>query len=98
MHVAIFQVVVPDKLAPHFVAAKTFIPVLRDRPGSTYTFISGACGKNVIMRGRGNISVAQGALKMLSAVIMDENRDKEIRINEVRVYRNSHIIQCLQEY
>ena len=79
------QACYPDKLAPHFIAAKTFIPALCERPGATYTSISGTVGANQIMRGFGNFSVAGGAQTKMSAVIMDEYRDKEIRVNEVRV-------------
>ena len=80
------QMCFPEKLTPQFVAAKTFIPALASTPGATYTFINGPSGKDFVMRKFGNVCIGNRAQSRMCDVLMDEYRDKEIRINEVRVH------------
>jgi len=59
-------------LTPHFVAAKTFLPLVADREGSTYTFITGVSGERVIVPGSGLLTVAIAGLFSLIKVLQGE--------------------------
>lgn len=65
-------------LTTHFNVAKTFIPVLAGRPGTSYTFINGVAGLNPIP-GAGLISVSSAGQFMLKDVMAAEN--DTVRIN-----------------
>ena len=71
-------------LTTHFVTARTFLPVLAQTKGSSYTFLGGAAGVNPLP----NYSVvaipAAGQL-MMAKVLMQEMADKGVRINEVMI-------------
>jgi len=64
--------VLHNLLTPHFVAAKTFLPLVADREGSTYTFITGVSGERVIAPGTGLLTVAIAGLFSLIKVLQGE--------------------------
>lgn len=65
-------------LTAHFVLARTFVPVLASRPGTSYTLINGAGGLHPVP-GSGSISVSAAAQLMLKDVLAAEN--EAVRIN-----------------
>ena len=65
-------------LTAHFVVAKTFLPVLADRPRASYTLINGGGGLTPIP-GSGPISVSAAGQLMLKDVLAAEN--DTVRIN-----------------
>ena len=71
-------------LTTHFVTARTFLPVLAKTEGSSYTFLGGGAADTPIP----NYSVvaipAAGQL-MMAKVVMQEMKDRGIRINQVIV-------------
>ena len=67
------------------MAAKTFIPILSDKPGSTYTFISGGSG-NIVVPNYGNLCLANSSQLKLAAILMEEYKEKNVRVNDVSHY------------
>lgn len=67
-------------LTAHFILAKTFIPVLAERSGSSYTLINGAGGLSAVQKA-GPISVSAAAQLMLKDVLAEEN--PIVRINSL---------------
>ena len=69
-------------LTTHFVTAKTFLPVLTQTKGSSYTFLGGGAANTAIP----NYSVvgipAAGQL-MMAQIVMQEMADSGVRINQV---------------
>ncbi|KAG7473216.1 hypothetical protein MATL_G00093360 [Megalops atlanticus] len=68
-----------------FVSWKTFFPLVRDNPGSTYTFITGGAGDKLLMPGTGFLTVgAAGALGLCQA-LREEYPDTPCKINQVKI-------------
>ena len=75
-----WQKVLTDNLTSHVVAAKTFLPVLGRRPGTSYLFINGGAALTPIPHS-GPISVAAAAQLMLKDVLVAELPSLSVRIN-----------------
>jgi NAD(P)-dependent dehydrogenase (short-subunit alcohol dehydrogenase family) len=75
---------VDDYLIAHFLAARTFVPVLE--PGGSYVFINGPLAFESMFEGSGLVSVVTAAQAMLARVLMKEIGDRPVRLNEVVVY------------
>ncbi len=77
-----WQRVLSDNLTAHFVAARTFLPVVAARGGS-YTFIAGPAGEQPVPFA-GPVSVAVAGQLMLKRVLVEEGRHtgSAARINE----------------
>lgn len=65
-------------LTTHFNVAKTFMPVLAEQSGASYTFINGAAALNPIP-GSGPLSVSAAGQLMLKDVMAAEN--ETVRVN-----------------
>jgi len=80
LDVKTYQQVMDDRLTVHFIVAKTFLPILADRPGSSYVFIHGSSGFYPIAHS-GPVSIAGAAQVMLKDVFAKEMESKPVRIN-----------------
>jgi 3-oxoacyl-[acyl-carrier protein] reductase len=69
-----------NNLTPHFLFAKTFLPLIADSYDSTYTMINGGSALIPFPTG-GHISIAASAQIMMKNVLTMENKDKPVRIN-----------------
>lgn len=78
---------IDSNLTAHFIAAKTFLPVLK--PGSSYTLIGGGAALKP-MPNYGLVCVPAAAEVMLTQVLIEEMKGSGIRINEVIL--NSYIL------
>lgn len=73
-----------DYLIAHFLAVRTFLPLIQ--PGGSYTFINGPLAFDSLFEGTGLVSIATAAQAMLARVVMKETRQIPVRVNEVIVY------------
>lgn len=73
-----------DYLIAHFLAVRTFLPLIE--PGGSYTFINGPLAFDSLFEGTGLVSIATAAQAMLARVVMKETRPIPVRVNEVIVY------------
>lgn len=73
---------VDERLTPHVVVARTFLPIVADRPGSSYTTINGSAALEPVA-GAGPQCVASAGLLMLTDVLAEEHRDSPVRINSL---------------
>ena len=78
---------IDSNLTSHFLAAKTFLPVLKR--GSTYTLIGGGAAIKA-MPNYGLVCIPAAAEVMLTQVLIEEMKSSGIRINEVIL--NSYIL------
>lgn len=78
--VELWQKLINSSLTAHFIFARTFLPVIANKAGSSYTFINGAGGLNPVPTA-GPISVSAAAQLMLKDVLAAELKDKPVRIN-----------------
>ncbi len=69
-------------LTTHFVCARTFLPILEQQPGSSYTFLGGTAAEKAIPN-YSLIAIPAAAQLMMAKVLMEEMKDSPIRINEV---------------
>lgn len=69
-----------SNLTSHFIAARTFLPVLQR--GSTYTLIGGGAADQAIAN-YGPVCVPAAGEIMLAQVLIEENNGSGVRINEV---------------
>ncbi len=76
-----------SNLTAHFIAAKTFLPVLER--GSSYTLIGGGAALKA-MPNYGLVCIPAAAEVMLTQVLIEEMKDSGVRINEVIL--NSYIV------
>ena len=77
--------VLDDHLTAHFVAARTFLPVVAARPGGSYTFLVGPAGETPVP-GSAPVSVAVAGVLMLKRAFAQELRHTGVRVNEVMVH------------
>jgi len=80
----IWNSIMENSLTAHFVAARTFLPVLADLEGSSYTFLNGGAALYPIPTA-GPISVAASAQLMLKDNLAEEYMDNAVRINTLLV-------------
>lgn len=69
------------KFSPHFIAAKTFIPALSDKPNTSYTIIGGG---DIVIPSYGCLNLSNSIVHSLCLVLMAEYKKAKIRVNEVR--------------
>lgn len=80
-----WQQYLDSNLTSHFIAARTFIPVLKERKGATYTLIGGSAAE-VPIPNVSPVSIPAAGQLMLAQVLMQENKGSAVRINEVIVH------------
>jgi 3-oxoacyl-[acyl-carrier protein] reductase len=73
-----------DYVVAHFLAVRTFLPLIS--AGGSYTFINGPLAFDPLFEGTGLVSVATAAQAMLARVVMKETQHMPVRVNEVIVY------------
>lgn len=79
--------VIDNFMTAHFVTARTFLPVVADRDGSTYTMVNGLSGPtgDIAAPGAGLMAVASAGEHMLMQALAEnaEQHSKSVRINEL---------------
>lgn len=79
--------VIDNFMTAHFVAARTFLPVVTERDGSTYTLINGLSGPTgeIAAPGAGLMAVASAGEHMLMRTLAEnaEEYGESVRINEL---------------
>jgi NAD(P)-dependent dehydrogenase (short-subunit alcohol dehydrogenase family) len=77
-----WNTILRNNLTSHFIVARTFLPVLADRPGSSYVFINGdAC--DVPVPNSGPISIVAAAQLMMKDVVAAELGGQGARVNSL---------------
>ena len=77
---ATFNQVLAERLTTHFLVAKAFLKVLKDKPGASYLFIHSAAGF-VPIANSGPGSIAGAAQAMLKDVFVKELEGAPVRIS-----------------
>lgn len=80
LDLATFNQVLSERLTTHFLIAKTFLKVLKDKPEASYLFIHSAAGFTPIPNS-GPVSIAGAAQAMLKDVFAKELEASPVRIN-----------------
>lgn len=75
-------------LTTHFVCARTFLPILAQNKGSSYTFLGGAAADTPIPN-YSLVAVPAAGQLMMAKVLMEELKQSGVRINEVVI--NSYV-------
>ncbi|HYW18714.1 MAG TPA: SDR family oxidoreductase [Nodularia sp. (in: cyanobacteria)] len=83
--IAEWQQYLDSNLTSHFIAARTFLPVIQEHQGASYTLIGGAAAE-VAIPNVSPVSISAAGQLMLAQVLMEENKGKAVRINEVIVH------------
>ncbi|MEA5565358.1 MULTISPECIES: SDR family oxidoreductase [unclassified Anabaena] len=83
--IAEWQQYLDSNLTSHFIAARTFLPVLQENQGASYTLIGGAAAE-VPIPNVSPVSITAAGQLMLAQVLMQENKGSSVRINEVIVH------------
>lgn len=84
MPLRIWNHIMENSLTAHFVAAKTFLPMLADLNGSSYTLLNGGAALYPIPSA-GPISVSASAQLMLKDVLSAEYEHSQVRINTLLI-------------
>jgi NAD(P)-dependent dehydrogenase (short-subunit alcohol dehydrogenase family) len=71
-----------SNLTPHFVAAKTFLPVLARRPSASYTLLGGISAVYQVPL-YSVVSINSAAQLMLARYLIEEMKDTPVRIHQV---------------
>jgi len=71
-----------SNLNAHLITARTFLPVLAERRGTSYTLLGGASALRPIAR-YGPVGINSAAQLMMARILMEEMKDTPVRINEV---------------
>jgi NAD(P)-dependent dehydrogenase (short-subunit alcohol dehydrogenase family) len=71
-----------SNLTPHYIAARTFLPVLADRKGSSYTLLGGVSAVLPISN-YSVVAINSAGQLMMAKVLMEEMKDSCVRINQV---------------
>ncbi len=71
-----------SNLTAHYVAAKTFLPLLADRPGSSYTLLGGLSAV-VPVANYSVVSINSAAQLMMARILQEEMKHSAVRINQV---------------
>ena len=72
-----------DNLVPHFIAAKTLVPLIRS--GGLYLSIGGGSA-DFVWPEHGHISIGQAALRMLIQVMAQELAGTQVHLRELMIY------------
>lgn len=78
------RAVMATYLESQFLVAKAFVPVLRNRPGASYTVVTGAAGEMPVPDA-GFVVTAAAGLFGLSIMLRAEHQDDPFRLNEFRI-------------
>lgn len=71
-----------SNLRAHFVAARTFLPALAGRPGSSYTLLGGISALRPIPF-YSPVAINSAGQLMMAEILMAEMKGSQVRINEV---------------
>jgi NAD(P)-dependent dehydrogenase (short-subunit alcohol dehydrogenase family) len=71
-----------SNLKAHFLAARTLLPVLAGRPGSSYTLLGGLSAL-VPVPLYGPVAINSAAQLMMARILMQEMKTAQVRINQV---------------
>jgi NAD(P)-dependent dehydrogenase (short-subunit alcohol dehydrogenase family) len=71
-----------SNLTPHFVAARTFLPILAKQKGASYTLLGGLSAVLTIPL-YSVVSINSAAQLMMARVLMEEFKGANVRINQV---------------
>lgn len=71
-----------SNLRAHFVVARTFLPELAGRPGSSYTLLGGASALRPVPL-YSPVAINSAAQLMMAEILMVEMKRAKVRINEV---------------
>ena len=71
-------------LTTHFVCAHTFLPMLENKQGSSYTLLGGAAAETVVPN-YSLVGIPAAAQLMMAKILMQEMKDEPVRINEVMI-------------
>lgn len=71
-----------DNLRAHFVAARTLLPALAERPGTTYTLLGGLSALLPIPL-YSPVAINSAAQLMMAEILMLEMKKSRVRINQV---------------
>ena len=71
-------------LTTHFVCAHTFLPMLENNQGSSYTLLGGAAAETVVPN-YSLVGIPAATQLMMAKILMQEMKDEPVRINEVMI-------------
>jgi 3-oxoacyl-[acyl-carrier protein] reductase len=71
-----------SNLTPHYVAARTFLPILADRAGASYTLVGGLSAVRTIPR-YCVVGINSAAQLMMARILIEEMKGTRVRINQV---------------
>jgi NAD(P)-dependent dehydrogenase (short-subunit alcohol dehydrogenase family) len=71
-----------SNLNAHLITARTFLPVLAERRGTSYTLLGGASAVRPIAR-YSLVGINSAAQLMMARILMEEMKNTPVRINEV---------------
>jgi NAD(P)-dependent dehydrogenase (short-subunit alcohol dehydrogenase family) len=71
-------------LTTHFVCARTFLPILGQKKGSSYTFLGGSAAE-IVIPFYSLVAIPAAGQLMMAKIVMAEMKDSPVRINEVLV-------------
>src|SRR5262249_23711707 len=71
-----------SNLTPHYVAARTFLPVLASRKGTSYTLLGGLSAVMAVPN-YSVVSINSAGQLMLAKTLMEELKETSVRINQV---------------
>jgi NAD(P)-dependent dehydrogenase (short-subunit alcohol dehydrogenase family) len=80
-----WQQYIDSNLTSHFITARTFLPILREQKGASYTLIGGAAAE-VPIPNVSLVSIPAAGQLMLAQVLIAENKNSAVRINEVIIH------------
>jgi NAD(P)-dependent dehydrogenase (short-subunit alcohol dehydrogenase family) len=80
-----WQQYLDSNLTSHFITARTFLPILKEQKGSSYTLIGGAAAENPIPN-VSLVSIPAAGQLMLAQILIAENKNSSVRINEVIIH------------
>ncbi len=84
MDASMFRQSLEDNLVSHFICARTWLPVLQGRVGTSYTAMGGLLAENP-MPNHGSMNVPFAGLLMMMKVLFKEAKGTGVRLNEVMV-------------
>lgn len=80
--VATWEQILRDNLTSHFVAARTFMPILVAEGRGSYTLVGGAAAETPVTEA-GPFAIAAAGRSMLTRVLAEELKGSGVRVNEV---------------
>ncbi|HEY9653208.1 MAG TPA: SDR family oxidoreductase [Coleofasciculaceae cyanobacterium] len=80
-----WQKYLQSNLTTHFIAARTFLPVLAQNKGSSYTLVGGGAAE-IAIPNYSLIAIPAAGQLMMAKVFMEEMKGSSVRINEVVIH------------